>query len=42
MDPQYQIYKIYTRLQDISQQITIWDDRITVELKSGVNIDVDV
>ena len=23
------------------KQITIWDDRITVELKSGVNIDVD-
>lgn len=23
-------------------QITIWDDRITVELKSGVSIDVDV
>lgn len=24
------------------KQITIWDDRITVELKSGVNIDIDV
>ena len=24
------------------KQITIWDDRITVELKSGVSIDVDV
>ena len=24
------------------KQITIWDDHITVELKSGVNIDVDV
>lgn len=23
------------------KQITIWDDHITVELKSGVNIDVD-
>ena len=23
------------------KQITIWDDRITVELKSGVSIDVD-
>lgn len=23
------------------KQITIWDDRITIELKSGVNIDVD-
>lgn len=23
------------------KQITVWDDRITVELKSGVNIDVD-
>ena len=24
------------------KQITIWDDHITVELKSGVSIDVDV
>lgn len=24
------------------KQITVWDDRITVELKSGVNIDIDV
>ena len=24
------------------KQITIWDDRITVELKSGVSIDVDI
>ena len=24
------------------KQITIWDDHITVELKSGVNIDIDV
>lgn len=23
------------------KQITVWDDRITVELKSGVNIDID-
>lgn len=23
------------------KQITIWDDRITIELKSGVSIDVD-
>ena len=23
------------------KQITIWDDHITVELKSGVNVDVD-
>ena len=24
------------------KQITIWDDHITVELKSGVSIDVDI
>lgn len=23
------------------KQLTIWDDRITIKLKSGVNIDVD-
>jgi site-specific DNA recombinase len=28
-------------LDQYIKQITIWDDRITVELKSGVSIDVN-